>query len=102
MCRASAGAIARPGGLTGRGPFLIRICVPQRDVKALRKRLGFSQRRFAQLLRLNVDTLRGWEMGRRRPSGAAATLLQILAAEPDTVLRVLLATRPGLAPKRPP
>jgi len=76
--------------------------VPQRDVKALRKRLGFSQRRFAQLLRLNVDTLRGWEMGRRRPSGAAATLLQILAAEPDTVLRVLLATRPGLAPKRPP
>jgi putative transcriptional regulator len=73
--------------------------MPQRDVRALRRRLGFSQRRFARLLRVNADTLRSWEIGRRRPGGAAATLLQVLAAEPEVVLRILLAGRPHLAPK---
>jgi putative transcriptional regulator len=73
--------------------------MPQRDVRALRRQLGFSQRRFARLLRLNVDTLRQWEMARRRPRGPAVTLLQVLAAEPEVVLRVLLAGRPDLAPK---
>jgi putative transcriptional regulator len=74
--------------------------MPQRDVRALRRGLGFSQRRFARLLRMNVDTLRQWEMGRRRPRGPAATLLQVLAAEPEVVLRILLAGRPELAPER--
>jgi putative transcriptional regulator len=74
--------------------------MPQRDVRALRRRLGFSQRQFARVLRLNVDTLRQWEMGRRRPRGPAATLLQVLAAEPEVVLRILDADRSSLAPKK--
>jgi putative transcriptional regulator len=65
--------------------------MPRRDVRALRRRLGFSQRQFARLLRVNVDTLRGWEMGRRRPRGPAAGLLQVLATDPDIVLRILRA-----------
>jgi putative transcriptional regulator len=76
--------------------------MPQRDVKALRKQLGLSQRQFARLLRLNVETLRGWEYGRRRPRGPAAALLRVLAAEPEVVVSVLLAGRPDSGSKRSP
>lgn len=42
-----------------------------------------SQREFAATLHIPVRTLRAWEQGVRQPSGAAAVLLELLAAKPD-------------------
>jgi putative transcriptional regulator len=58
------------------------------DVGAIRRKTGLSQSRFAQLLGVSVRTLQDWEQGRRAPSGAARTLLQIADHDPKALLRV--------------
>ena len=49
-----------------------------------------SQSQFAALMGVSVRTLQDWEQGRRKPSGAAQTLLRVAVAHPD-VLRELVA-----------
>lgn len=58
------------------------------DVKAIRGKLHRSQSQFAALLGVGVGTLRHWEQGRRRPTGAARVLLRIADKHPDAVLDV--------------
>jgi putative transcriptional regulator len=58
------------------------------SVADIRERTGLSQPRFAQLLGISVRTLQEWEQGRRAPSGAARTLLQIAARNPRALLEV--------------
>jgi putative transcriptional regulator len=53
------------------------------DVHAIRDRLKASEISFAQLLNVPIGTVRLWESGKRRPSGAAARLLQIYSERPD-------------------
>ena len=59
------------------------------QVRALRARLGLSQAQFALRFGFTVDTLQQYEQGRRVPSGPASTLLRVIAAEPDAVVRAL-------------
>ena len=42
-----------------------------------------SQSAFAKLLGVSVRTLQEWEQGRRKPSGAAQTLLIIAERNPE-------------------
>ncbi len=42
-----------------------------------RQRVGLSQTRFAELLGVSVRTLQDWEQGRRKPSRAAISLIQM-------------------------
>jgi putative transcriptional regulator len=58
-------------------------------VTAARTGAGLSQPEFAALLGVSPRTLQEWEQGRRKPSGAAQTLLAIAARHP-TVLREVL------------
>lgn len=58
------------------------------SVSSIRERTGLSQSRFAQLLGVSVRTLQEWEQGRRAPSGAARTLLQIAQNNPRALLEV--------------
>ena len=59
------------------------------DVRDLRTRMGLSQAQFAQTFGLTLDTVQQYEQGRRRPSGPASTLLRVIDAEPDAVVRAL-------------
>ncbi len=59
------------------------------DVKAIRKKTGLSQAKFANMFHILVGTLRNWEQGRRRPEGPAMALLHIIDKEPEAVLRAL-------------
>jgi putative transcriptional regulator len=54
-----------------------------------RKKTGLSQSQFAALIGVSVRTLQGWEQGRKRPSGAARTLLTIASTNPEAVLAVV-------------
>lgn len=58
------------------------------SISETREKTGLSQSRFAELLGVSVRTLQNWEQGRRRPSGAARTLLLIAAKNPKALLDV--------------
>ena len=56
------------------------------DIKALRKKTGMSQPVFAKSFGVKVPTLRKWEQGTRKPTGAALTLLKVLDKNPEAVI----------------
>jgi putative transcriptional regulator len=56
------------------------------EVARARAKLGLSQTRFASLLGISASTLRNWEQGRRRPTGAAKILLRVAARHPKVLL----------------
>jgi len=60
------------------------------DVARVRRETGLSQAEFALAFRISIGTLKGWEQGRRKPSGAARSLLVIAKRRPE-VLRELFA-----------
>lgn len=59
------------------------------DVKNVRARVGMSQNEFASAFGISVATLRHWERGDRSPNGPALVLLNVVAKEPQAVLRAL-------------
>ena len=72
---------------TGKGK---RVSVSLPAAARVRKASGLSQSEFAEILGVSVRTLQDWEQGRRKPSGAAATLLKIAEKNPD-LLREAIA-----------
>jgi putative transcriptional regulator len=64
----------------------------ERDVISpwfIRKRLGLSQKAFAETLGIPVATLRNWEQNRVAMEPATVALMRILAKEPEAALRAL-------------
>ena len=59
------------------------------DVKKIRAQLGMSQIEFASAFGISVSTLRHWERGDRSPQGPALVLLNVMAKEPELILRAL-------------
>ena len=59
------------------------------DVKAVRSKVGMSQREFASSFGISLGTLRHWEQGLREPRGPARVLLQVVQNEPKAVLNAL-------------
>lgn len=58
---------------------------PQR-IRRLRKHLQASQQVFAELLNVQPTTVRAWERGARKPSGASVRLLEIAEERPEAIL----------------
>ncbi|WP_077415594.1 helix-turn-helix domain-containing protein [Rodentibacter rarus] len=50
-----------------------------------RHAVQLSQPKFAEKLGISVNTLRSWEQGLRKPSGAAKTLLELLHRRPELI-----------------
>ena len=61
------------------------------NVSAIRRHLGLTQQKFAELLGISPATLRNWEQGRRKPEGAARVLLCVAAKYPKVVLETVRA-----------
>ncbi|QXH36816.1 NadS family protein [Pseudomonas muyukensis] len=59
------------------------------QVKNIRKATGLSQTRFAEMIDVQVATLRNWEQGRREPTGPAKALLRAIHNDPEHVLKAL-------------
>jgi putative transcriptional regulator len=54
--------------------------------------LAMNQIQFAALLSISVKTLHEWEQGTSNPSGAARTLLDLVATHPEIILASRLIT----------
>lgn len=59
----------------------------------VRTRLGLTQAAFSQLLGVSARTVQDWEQGRRKPTGAAQTLLGVASEYPD-VLEAYISEHP--------
>jgi len=66
-----------------------RVVPRDSDAREARHKLGLSQREFASFIGTAVGTVRKWELGTRRPSGAARTLIEVIKTEPKAVRRAM-------------
>jgi len=56
-----------------------------------RQKIGLSQSEFARMLGVSRRTLQEWEQGRRKPSGAAKSLITIAIQKPELLKEILAA-----------
>jgi putative transcriptional regulator len=68
------------------GTFARSTTVPVTDALQARAKLDLSQSQFAKLLGVSVRTLQEWEQGRKKPTGAAQTLLRVAVRTPQALL----------------
>ena len=59
------------------------------DVKAVRKKTGMTQPEFSHAFKINTETLRAWEQGKRTPPAYAVAYLKTIASNPAAVAGVL-------------
>jgi putative transcriptional regulator len=57
--------------------------------RRVRRRLGLSQLEFSHRIEVSLGTIRNWEQGKRRPTGAAKALLKVLDKAPEAALSAL-------------
>jgi putative transcriptional regulator len=63
------------------------------QVGVIRRALRLSQQDFAGAFHIPLGTLRDWEQGRKEPDAAARAFLRVIAREPETVRKALIASR---------
>jgi len=59
------------------------------DVKAIRRRAGMSQAKFAAAYALNPRTLQEWEQHKSEPDGAVRAYLTVIDRNPEAVVAAL-------------
>jgi len=69
-----------------------RVSPKETEAREARLTLGLSQDEFAALIGTGVGTVRKWELGTCRPSGAARALINVIKNEPNAVRRALAKT----------
>ncbi len=67
-----------------------RRCVTPAIVAEVRARHGLSQREFAEVLGIDIDTLQNWEQGRNRPDAAALNLVMAFDKAPELIQQATL------------
>jgi putative transcriptional regulator len=72
-------------------PKSVYVVLCPTEIKAIRASVGMSQAVFARSFRLSLDTIKGWEQGKRKPDAAAANYLRMIQADPEHVQRTLAA-----------
>lgn len=68
--------------MEGKAKSYVRVTLPlpaaKGEVRALRKALAATQRRFAELMGVSLETVKAWEAGKRSPEGPASKLMRLL------------------------
>ena len=59
-------------------------------IARVRLRTGMSQTKFAKMLGVSKRTIQEWEQGRRKPTGAAKSLLTVAEKRPDVLREIFL------------
>ncbi len=59
------------------------------DVKAIRAKIGLTQKKFAETYGLSLSTLKKWEAKISEPEGAAKAYLTVIAQRPNVVKKAL-------------
>ncbi len=72
-------------------PKSVYIVLSPAEIKAIRASVKMSQAIFARSFQLSLDTIKGWEQGKRKPDAAAANYLRMIKADPEYVQRTLAA-----------
>ena len=62
---------------------------PPIDVRAIRRKFGLSQQKFADRFGFDARALQDWEQGRRRPDRATRILFRVIETAPEAVERAL-------------
>jgi len=63
-----------------------RIYTPEQLLAiSARQSVNLTQKEFAQLLNVSIDSVQDWEQGRRSPRGAARTLLRVAKSHPEVL-----------------
>ena len=70
-------------------PRAVYLFLSPEDIKSIRERVKLSQAEFAREFQLHLDTLKGWEQGKRKPDAAARNFLRMIQADPDFVRQAL-------------
>jgi putative transcriptional regulator len=72
-------------------PKSVYVVLSPAEIKAIRASVNMSQTVFARSFQLSLDTIKGWEQGKRKPDAAAANYLRMIQADPEYVQRTLAA-----------
>lgn len=72
-------------------PKTTYVVVTPTQIKALRHKIGMSQAVFARTFHLSLETVKGWEQGKRSPDAAASNYLRVIRADPEFVQKTLAA-----------
>lgn len=70
-------------------PKSVYVVLTPAEIRTIRTSVNMSQAVFARSFQLSLDTLKGWEQGKRRPDAAAANFLRMIKANPKFVQRTL-------------
>ena len=72
-------------------PKSVYVVLTPAEIKRIRANVNMSQAVFARSFQLSLDTVKGWEQGKRKPDAAAANFLRLIKADPERVQRMLAA-----------
>ena len=72
-------------------PKSVYVILMPAEIKRIRASVKMSQAVFARKFQLSVETIKGWEQGKRKPDAAAANYLRMIKADPEYVQRTLAA-----------
>ncbi len=61
---------------------------PQWQLLSARATAGMSQADFARATGVSLRTLQEWEQGRKKPSGAAQSLLKLISRHPELLVEL--------------
>jgi DNA-binding transcriptional regulator YiaG len=58
-----------------------RVKAEPTEIKTVRRSLGVSQKRLAEIVGASLATVKAWESGARRPDGVATKVLRLLGQD---------------------
>ena len=75
----------------GKKSTTVFVVLSPADIKAIRRKVQMSQAKFARAYNLSIDTIKGWEQGKRKPDVAAINYLRMIDAAPELVRKTMAA-----------